>query len=117
MGPIFLTLESEKHLMIIPDTQAHLNGHAIITYTYSIYADHQNGAAYPAQRKESELHLQNNPDPDYYGFITFEKPGSLFTYTADGKRELTPEESNELIVHLSDVRDEGGWKVQNKDTA
>lgn len=111
MEPIYFTLYNGKHLLIIPDTQAHLNGHAIITYTYSIYADLQDGILYPAERKESNLHVQDNPDPDYYGYITFERPGSLFSYTADGKQELTPEESNEVIEYLSEVRDDGGWKT------
>lgn len=91
--------------MVIPDTQAHLDGHTIITHTYSIFRD--NGAGNPllARSKESTLHLEKIDDPDYYGFITFEKPGSLFTYTADGQQELTSEEATELIEHLSDVRD------------
>lgn len=55
--------------------------------------------------KESTLHLEEIDDPNYFGFITFEKPGSLFSYTADGKQELEPEEVNELIEYLSDVRD------------
>ncbi|WP_143822013.1 hypothetical protein [Mucilaginibacter pedocola] len=112
MAPLFLTLSGDKHLIIIPDTQAHLNGHEVITYTYSIYADRQDGSPYPGMRMESTLHLQDNPDPDYYGFITFEKPGSLFTYTSDGKLELTPEESNEVIEFISHVRDNGGWKLE-----
>ncbi|WP_374951323.1 hypothetical protein [Mucilaginibacter sp.] len=116
MSPIFFTLHDDKHLMIIPDTQAHLNGHAIITFTYSIYIDKQDGSPYPAQRKENTLHLDNNSDPDYYGFITFEKPGSLFTYTSDGQLELTAEESNEVIEHLSHIRDDGGWKSDRYDT-
>jgi hypothetical protein len=110
MSPIFFTLQNDKHLMIIPDTQAHLNGHEIITFTYSIYNDKQDGSPDAAQCKEGTLHLANNPDPDYYGFITFERPGSLFSYTCDGKLELTAEESNEVIEHLSHMRDKGDWK-------
>lgn len=103
--------------MIIPDTQAHLNGHAVITFTYSIYADRQDGKPYPPIRKEDTLHLSDNPDPDYYGFIAFEKPGSLFTYTADGKRQLTSDESTELIEHLSHIRDDGSWKNSHSDNS
>jgi hypothetical protein len=36
MTPIFYTLTNNKHLMIIPDTLAHLDGNAIINYAYSI---------------------------------------------------------------------------------
>ncbi|HEX8021628.1 hypothetical protein [Mucilaginibacter sp.] len=51
------------------------------------------------------MQLEQNNDPDYCGYITFEKPGSIFTYTADGERELSAEEVTELIEHLSYVRD------------
>jgi hypothetical protein len=98
--------------MVIPDTQAHLNGHAVITYTHSVFADNQDGRPYPEISKEAGLHLKENPDPGYYGFITFENPGSMFSYTADGLRELTAEEVNELIEHLSHERDNGGWKKE-----
>ncbi|WP_454803391.1 hypothetical protein [Mucilaginibacter phyllosphaerae] len=115
MSPIFFTLQNDKHLMIIPDTQAHLNGHAIITFTYSIYKDNQDGSPYAGKRKEEGLHLENNSDPDYYGFVTFERPGSLFSYTSDGVLELSAEESNEIIEHLSHIRDDGGWKSDSSD--
>jgi hypothetical protein len=115
MSPILFTLNNDKHLLIIPDTQAHLNGHAVITSTYSIYVDKQDGSPHPEQRKETALHLTENPDPNYYGFITFEKPGSLFSYTADGQRELTAEESNEIIEFISHIRDNGGWKTGHAD--
>jgi hypothetical protein len=36
MTPLFLKLNNGTPLMIIPDTEAHLDGHTILTYTYSI---------------------------------------------------------------------------------
>jgi len=112
MKPIFLTIDNGLRLMIIPDTQAHLDGHAIITYTYSIFFN--NGLKEPqlSRSKESTLHLEKNTDPDYYGYITFEKPGHLFSYTADGQRDLRAEEVNEVIEKLSHLRDNPGlWKL------
>ncbi len=105
MKPLFFTLESDLKVMVIPDTQAHLNGHEVITYTYSIFKDNGLGNPLMARSKESTLHLENIDDPDYYGYITFEKPGSLFTYTADGPMELGTEETTELIERLSNIRD------------
>jgi hypothetical protein len=105
MRTLYFTLENSLKIMVIPDTQAHLNGHTIITHTYSIFKD--NGAGNPllARTKESTLHLEVIKDPDYFGFITFEKPGAIFLYTADGQQELSSNEVTELIEHLSNIRD------------
>lgn len=105
MKTLFFSLESDLKVMVIPDTEAHLNGHAIITRTYSIFRDSGNGNPLMARSKESTLHLEKITDPDYFGFLTFDKPGSMFSYTADGQQELNSEEVTELIEHLSDVRD------------
>jgi len=105
MKPLYFTVAQNLKLMIIPDTQAHLDGHTIITHTYSVFRDTGSGNPLLARSKESTLHLERIDDPAYYGFITFEKPGALFTYTADGQQDLQPEEVNELIEHLSNVRD------------
>jgi len=105
MKPLYFTLEGGLRTMVIPDTEAHLDGHTILTHTYSIFKDIGAGNPLIARSKESTLHLEAIRDPDYLGFITFEKPGSLFTYTADGQQELTSEEATELVEHLSDVRD------------
>jgi hypothetical protein len=111
MTPLFFTIDNRVPLMIIPDTQAHLDGHAILTYTYSIFLDIGAGNPLLARSKESTLHLERINDPNYYGYITFERPGSLFTYTADGQRELNANEVNEVIEHLSDIRDNPGlWE-------
>ena len=105
MKPLYFTLSNNKKLMVIPDTQAHLDGHTILTYTYSVFTDVGAGNPLVARSKESTLHLEEINDPNYFGFITFERPGQLFSYTADGRHELNAEEVNELIEHLSDVRD------------
>jgi hypothetical protein len=105
MKALYFKLENSMKFMVIPDTQAHLNGHTIITHTYSIFRD--TGADNPllARSKESTLHLEQIKDPEYFGFITFELPGSMFSYTADGQQELETDEVEELIEHLSHVRD------------
>jgi hypothetical protein len=105
MKTLYFTLDNRLKVMVIPDTQAHLDGHTIITHTYSIFRDISAGNPLLARSKESTLHLEKITDPNYYGFITFEKPGSLFTYTAEGALELSSEEVTELIEHLSNVRD------------
>jgi hypothetical protein len=114
MKTLYFTLSNRLQLMVIPDTQAHLDGHAIITHTYSVFKNTGLGNPLLARSKESTLHLEKIDDPSYFGFITFEKPGSLFTYTADGQQDLSTEEVTELIEHLSDVRDNPAlWRERN----
>src|SRR6187402_2717531 len=115
MQPLYFTLSNRLKLMAIPDTQAHLNGHTILTYTYSIFLDIDAGNPLISRSKESTLHLEDIKDPNYYGFITFERPGSLFSYTPDGERHLTREEVEEVIEHLSDIRDNPAlWNEMGK---
>jgi hypothetical protein len=91
--------------MVIPDTQAHLDGHAIVIHPYSIFLDIGAGNALMARSKESTLDLNKNNDPDYCEYIATEKAGYMFTYTADGERKLSAGEVTELIEHLNYVRD------------
>jgi hypothetical protein len=65
--------------------------------------------------KESTLHLEKIEDPEYYGYIFFEQPGKLFTYTPDGPRELDSDQVQELIEHLSDIRDNPASRNQLSD--
>ena len=105
MNPLFFQLEQGYPLMVIPDTAAHLDGHTIITHTYSIFLNIGAGNPLISRSKESTLHLERINDPEYFGYITFELPGKLFTYTADGQRELNNDEVQEVIEHLSNIRD------------
>src|ERR1700743_1208931 len=111
MAPLFFRLGNQLPLMIIPDTQAHLDGHIILTYTYSIYNDTGKGELKQSKSKESSLHLDHISDPDYLGFITYEKPGEIFSYTPNGDRQLSRDEIKEIIAHLNNIRDNPAtWK-------
>ncbi|RFZ82120.1 hypothetical protein DYU05_15985 [Mucilaginibacter terrenus] len=112
MAPIFFTVGAELPIMIIPNTDAHLDGHAVLTYTYNIYRDYGFEDAAMIQLKEKELMLDKKKNPNYMGYITFEDPGKLFTYTADGSEELDSEEVQEIIENISHYRDHPGmWQI------
>ena len=104
MTPISLTLGNRKRLLVIPDTVAHLDGHAILTFTYSLFVDDGINSPQQNRSRESTLHLDRIDDPNYYGFITFEKPDHVFSYTADGELELNTDEVEEVIESLSHIR-------------
>lgn len=104
MKPIFFTLTSKLRLMVIPDTEAHLDGHPVISYTYSLFIDRDKGHEEQALDKMSTLHLDKKNDPDYLGFVAFEQPANVFSYTA-GQHELSIAEVEEVIELLTKFRD------------
>jgi hypothetical protein len=103
MHPIYYTVGDQLSLMIIPDTQAHLNGHTIITRTYRIFKHIAHAGN--VQLPESILKVDNSADPNYMGCLVFDIPGKLYSYEADGNIDLTPDEVEELIEHLNHYRD------------
>jgi hypothetical protein len=110
MQPIFFTVGADLPVMIIPDSQAHVNGHPVLTYTYSVYKNSKK--LNRLSDIKSNLHLAKNTNPDYMGYITFEQPGKLFTYTADGQQGLTSDEVHEIIEMISHYRDTPGmWTL------
>jgi hypothetical protein len=112
MKPIYFTLGNRKKLMAIPDTTAHVDGHPVLTYTYSIFLDTGVNTPLQVRSKESTLHLEKIDDPNYLGYITIEKPGQLFNYTADTDNRLNSDEVQEIIENLSEVRDDPSlWKA------
>ncbi len=105
MQPIYTTIDAGLPIMILPDSMAHFNGHSILTYTYSIYKDISGHDKGTITNKEEKLHLEKKNDPNYMGFITFEVPGKLFYYTADGSNNLTADEVEQIIELVTQYRD------------
>lgn len=103
MQPIYLTLKENLNLMIIPDSDAHLDGHPVLTYSYSIYDMDNTTTSFVD--KESKLHLEEQDDPAYLGVIIYEQPGNKITYRPDGERELTVEEVEMIIEKITKYRD------------
>jgi hypothetical protein len=103
MKPLFFTLKSHRHLMAIPDTEAHLNGHPVISYTYSLFIDRAKGDVKQSFSKEDILHMDKITDPDYLGFVAFEQPANVFSYTA-GEHTLSVTEVEEVIEYLTFIR-------------
>ncbi|MBD1392379.1 hypothetical protein [Mucilaginibacter glaciei] len=108
MTPIHFTVGNERAVKVIPNTQGQVDGHPVLTYTYNIYADSNFDDAHTLQRQESELLLEKKLDPNYLGYITFEEPGKLFSYTADGYDDLTSGEVEEIIEHITHYRENPG---------
>ena len=99
-------------MMVIPNTEAHLDGHSVLTSTYNVYRDSGFEDAATIKLKEAELMLEKKTSPNYMGFITFEAPGKLYTYTADGNEVLSSGAVQEIIENLSHYRENPGmWQI------
>jgi hypothetical protein len=111
MAPLFFTVGNSRAVKVIPNTQAQVDGHPVLTYTYNVYADGERDELIN-EMQENELLLEKKLDPNYLGYITFEDPGKMFTYTADGQGELTTAEVEEIIENITHYRDHPGmWNL------
>jgi hypothetical protein len=100
MAPLFFSLGNRLQLMVIPDSGAYINGQTVLINTYSIFLDMAKGDPQQSKNKESSLHLERVKDPDYFGYLTLQKPGSRFTYTEDGRKHLSADELEQLIEQI-----------------
>jgi hypothetical protein len=115
MTPIFFTIGNKRPIKIIPNTQARVDGHPVLTYTYNIYRNNNLNNEAASNKQESELLLEEKHDRNYLGYITFEDPGKIFTYTADGNERLSAGEIEEIIENISHYRDHPGmWQFKSK---
>jgi hypothetical protein len=101
MVPLFFSLGNLLQLMVIRDSEAHLDGQTILTKTYSIFQDMALRDPRQSKSKEATLHLERIADPEYYGFLTCEEPGGVFTYTDDGLKHLSGDELEQLIEQIA----------------
>jgi len=111
MVPLFFSLGNRLELMVIPDSDAHLNGHTVIINTYSVFKDMANRDPRQSKSKEASLHLERIDDPEYYGYLTRNKPDTVFTYIADGKKELSADELEQLIEQITYKKQTGISKI------
>ncbi|MEO3407331.1 hypothetical protein AAFN85_25660 [Mucilaginibacter sp. CAU 1740] len=114
MVPIYFTLSPQLSLIIIPDTQAHLDGHTIITRTYHIHKKDES-LSREFYRNLEILGINHNDEPSYMGYLTFDVPGRIYSYTRDGDLTLSSDEIEELIEQLNEVRENPGmWPRQEE---
>jgi len=54
---------------------------------------------------ENMLSPSGKQDPRSIGYITFEEPDKVFSYTADGRDELNSRDVQEIIEQITEYRD------------
>lgn len=104
MKQIVFHLDSDRTVQVLPDTLIEMDGHPIISYTYSLFK--HTGKPHESPRpKPNVLDTDHILDPDYLGFITFEEPGRVFSYTSSGNDILSTDEVTELIEKVTELRE------------
>ncbi|MDB5130253.1 MAG: hypothetical protein JWR02_2 [Mucilaginibacter sp.] len=112
MQPIYLKADENLPLMIIPESDAHMDGHPVLTYSYCIFKDHSTDGNHYSLDKDQLLSPERKKDPNYLGTITFEQPGKLFNYTADGEHSLGSDEIHHIIEEITHYRENPGlWTL------
>jgi len=108
MAAFYFNIGTKLPIMAVPETRVYMDGHPILTYSYSLYKD---GSTDDPVAVFSEDEQIKRSDPNYLGYITFEIPGKLFNYVADGNGSLSRDEVEEAVEHISHYWDNPGmWK-------
>lgn len=111
MQPIYINVGIKGNLLVIPETQAHLDGHPVLTYSYYLYHNRDGRDAAYVKAKETKLLLENKTDPDFLGEIIFELPGRIFNYIPGHADQLTMDEVEQAIEQISHHRDHSSlWR-------
>lgn len=113
MRSIFFTVNNSLPITVIAEVSHHLNGHPVLTYTYHIFFNSAKND--PSRVLNYEIAIKDKlSNPDYYGYITFEDPNRLFSYTPKGQRELNRDELEEIIERLKHYRKNPSlWHLNN----
>jgi hypothetical protein len=103
MAAFYFNIGSNFTLKVIPEPRVHMDGHPIVTYSYNLYRDNRTDNPEDIFSQDDDKRKQSNPN--YLGSITFEVPGRVFNYIADGQDSLSREEVELAVEHISHYRD------------
>ena len=104
MTPFFCKLPSDLTVMVIPDTQAHVDGHPVLTYSYTLYQAQPGHSEVEMSSTDQLLAPEKTKHKDYLGTIYFEQPYKSFSYTADGMNQLDVEDVEQVIGKITEYR-------------
>jgi len=104
MTPFFCKLDSQITVMVIPDSQAHVDGHPVLTYSYTLYRSEAGHSYVELSSADQLLAPDKIKHKDYLGTIYFDQPYKSFSYTADGINQLDVEDVEQVIRMITEYR-------------
>jgi hypothetical protein len=112
MQPIYLEIADKQPVMVIPESDGHMDGHPVLTYSYMLYKDDIASKALRNVNTDELLSPERIKNPNYAGRLIFEQPGRLFSYEADGPNHLSPGEVEQIIEELTHYRENPTlWRI------
>lgn len=111
MIPIYIKVDSLP-LTIVPETNVAMDGHPILTFRYFLFRDVEANGTVSEATKLKNMQMAGT-NPNYFGHLTFDQPGQMFTYTSNEKHELATEEVEQVIEQITYYREHPElWKEQ-----
>ena len=104
MTPFFCKINNDVTIMVIPDTQAHVDGHPVLTYSYTLYRVQPGDSDVKMSSVDQLLVPDKIKHKDYLGTIYFDQPYKAFSYTADGMNQLDAEDVEQVIDLITEYR-------------
>ncbi|HKG07078.1 MAG TPA: hypothetical protein VKB19_11495 [Pedobacter sp.] len=101
MKPFYFTISDSIQVMVIPDADAHMDGHPVLTYSYTIYSVSPGAPKSETVNTDALLTPDKRKNPDYLGTIFFDQPYKAFTYTCDGINELNGDQVQDIIERIT----------------
>jgi len=112
MIPFYFTINETMPIMVVPDANSHMDGHPVLTYSYTLYEANSDLYNMPSIDIDSNLASAKQKNPDYLGTIFFDLPDKSFTYISDGMRQLSGDEVQETIEKISHYRhNPDQWRI------
>jgi hypothetical protein len=114
MKPWYFTLKSGRNLMVLPNAEVEHDGHPIISYHYNIFRSDPD-INLPEPLSNPEPSFPDKTDPDFLGYISFEKPGQQYSYTSESEWALDRWEIAEIIDMINHVRENPElWQIDGE---
>lgn len=112
MKPFYCTLKSQLSIMVIPDADAHMDGHPVLTYSYTLYKSKSDGGSASKITIDHLLSADKIKNPNYLGTIYFDQPDKAFSYTSEGAERLEVEQVQEIIEEITRYRKNPAiWRI------
>jgi len=112
MKAFYILVNKIMPVIVIPDADAHVDGHPVLTYSYTLYKSDQGMEVIFTLDTDALIAPAKRKHPDYLGTIYYEELKSEYTYSADGLNELGHHEVAEIIKLIVYYRNNPAiWRI------